>query len=95
MKLLYRVHLSIETEFDYEHFQFLTRHYYQKLGLSIEEGFLSDPRLGLISSPKSKFRDQDKSFCLGRTSGMSNPRSNLEPENQLCRNSAPDLVSTY
>ena len=73
MTLLSRAHLSVEAESDFEHFQFLTRHYCRKLGLSTEVGFLSEPRPGLISSPKSKFRDQDQSFWLGRTPGKSNP----------------------
>ena len=66
MTLLSRVHLSVEAESDSEHFQFLTQHYCQKLGLSTEVEFLSEPRAGLISSSKSKFRDQDQSIWLDR-----------------------------
>ena len=94
MTILPRVHLSVKAESDSEHFQFLTQHYYRKLGLSLEVEFFSDPRPGLISSPKSKFRDQDQIFWLGRTLGKSNPKSVLESENQLCRNPAPDPVPT-
>ena len=73
MNLLSRAHLSVEAEFDFEHFQFLTLHSYRKLGLSTEVEFLNEPRLGLISSLKSKFRDQDQCFWLGRNLGKSNP----------------------
>ena len=62
LTLLPRAHLSVEAESDSELFQFWTRHYFQKLGLSTEVEFLSEPRLELISSPKLKFRDQDQSF---------------------------------
>ena len=31
-----------------------------KLGLSIEEEFLSEPSIGFLSSSKSKFRDLDQ-----------------------------------
>ena len=94
MTLLPRAHLSIEAESNFEYFQILTRHYYQKLGISTEVEFLSEPSPGLISSPKLNFRDQDQSVWLGRTPGKSNPESALEPENQLCRNSALDPVPT-
>ena len=59
------MHLSVEVEFDYEHFQFLVR----DLGILIEEEFLSEPSIGLISSSKSKFRDLGLDFWLGETSG--------------------------
>ena len=45
----------------------------QKLGLSIEEEFLSEPGIGLFSSSKSKFRDLDQEIWLGETPGKSNP----------------------
>ena len=80
MILLCTAHLSIEEESDSEHFQFLTRHYCGKLGLFIEEEFSSEPIIGLLSS-KSKFRDQDGSFWLGRTPGKSNP--NLTPDQKI------------
>ena len=87
MTLLSWVHLFVKAESDFEHFQFLTRHCCQKLGISTEVEFLSEPRDGLISSSKSKFRDQDQRFWLDRTPGKSNPNLLL---NQLYRNSAPD-----
>ena len=73
MTLLSRAHLYFKAEYDSDHFQFLTRHYHQKLGLSTEVKFLSEPKHGLISSSKSKFRDQDQIFWLDRTMGKSNP----------------------
>ena len=73
MTLHSRLHLSVKAESNFEHFQFLTRHYCRKLGISKEVEFLSEPRLGLISSSKSKFRDQDQSFWSGRNLGKSNP----------------------
>ena len=63
------MHLSVEAEFDSEHFQFSV----QKLGISIEEEFLSDLSIGLISSTKLKFRDMDQVFWLGETPKNSNP----------------------
>ena len=39
--------------------------------------FLSEPNIGLVSSLKSKFRDQGQDFWLGKTPGKSNP--NLTP----------------
>ena len=88
MTLLSRAHPSVKVESDSEHFQFLTRHCCQKLGISIEGEFLSEPRPGLISSSKSKFiRDQDQSIWLDRTPGKSNPNLLL---NQHYRNSAPN-----
>ena len=87
MTLLHRVHLSVEAESDSELFQFWTRHYCQKLGLSTEVEFFSDPRPGLISSSKLKFIDQDQRIFLDRTPENSNPNLLL---NQHCRNSAPD-----
>ena len=73
MTLLSRAHLSVKAESDSDHFQFLNRHYYRKLWLSIEVEFLSEPKPRLISSSKLKFRDQDQSFWLGRTPGKPNP----------------------
>ena len=67
------MHLSLEAEFDSEHFQFLTYHCIEKLGIFIEEKFLSEPKIGLLSSSKSNFRDQDQIFWLGRTPRESNP----------------------
>ena len=61
-------HLSVEAEFDFEHFQF----WCGKLGLSTLEEFLSEPGIGLFSS-KSKFRDLDQEIWLGETPGKSNP----------------------
>ena len=63
------MHLSVEVEFDSEHFQFSMR----KLGISTEEEFLSEPSIGLLSSSKSKFRDLGQDFWLGETPGKSNP----------------------
>ena len=68
----------MEAESDSEHFQFLTYHYIEKLGLFTEEEFLSEPRLGLLSSSKSKFRDKNEGFWLGRTLRKSNPSLNLD-----------------
>ena len=47
--LLPRAYISIEAKYDSEHFHFLTQHCCQKLGLSTEVEFLSEPRPGLIS----------------------------------------------
>ena len=80
MTLLSRAHISIEAESNSENFKFLTRHYCRKLGFSTEVEFLSEPKLGLISSSKLKFRDQDQSFWLDRTLGNSNPK--YAPVNQ-------------
>ena len=63
----------MEVESDSEHFQFLTYHYIEKLGLFTEEEFLSEPRLGLLSSSKSKFRDKNRDFWSSRTLGKSSP----------------------
>ena len=35
---------------------------------------MSEPRIGFLSSSKSKFRDLDQVFWLGETLGKSNPR---------------------
>ena len=43
MTLLSRAHLSVEEKSDSEHFQFLTYHYIEKLGIFTEEEFLSEP----------------------------------------------------
>ena len=72
------MHLSVEAEFDSGHLRFLTCHYYGKLGLFIEEDFLSEPNIVFLSSSKSKFRDQGLNFWLGKTPGNSNP--NLTPD---------------
>ena len=80
-------HLSVEAESDSEHFQFLTQHCCQKLGISVEVEFLSEPRPGLISSSKSKFRDKYQSIWLDKTPEKSNPDLLL---NQHCRILAPD-----
>ena len=63
------MHLYVQAEFDSEHFQFSVR----KLGISIEEEFLSEHAIGFISSTKSNFRDLDQDFWLGETPGKSNP----------------------
>ena len=63
------MHLSVEAEFDSKYFQFSVR----KLGISIEEEFLSEPRIGLLSSSKSNFRDLDQDFWLGETPRKSKP----------------------
>ena len=63
------MHISVESEFDSKHFQFLMR----KLGLSTKEEFLSDPSIGFLSSSKPKFRDLDQEIWLGETPGKSNP----------------------
>ena len=69
MTLHSRAHLSVEAEFDSKHFQFRCG----KLGLLVEEEFLSEPGIGFISSSKSNFRDLDQDFWLGETLGKSNP----------------------
>ena len=56
-------------EFDSEHFQSSMR----KLGLSTEDEFLSETRIGLFPSSKPKFRDLDQEIWLGETLGKSNP----------------------
>ena len=63
------MHLFVEAEFDSEHFQFWCR----KLELSIEEEFLTEPRIGFLSSSKSNFRDLGQYFWLCETLGKSNP----------------------
>ena len=63
------MHLSVEAEFDSEHFQFSMR----KLGLSTEKEFLSDTSIGFFSSSKPNFRDLDQDFWLGESPGKSNP----------------------
>ena len=63
------MHLSVEAEFDSEHFQF----WHGKLGISIEEEFFSEPRIGLFSSSKPNFIDLDQQIWLGETPGNSNP----------------------
>ena len=65
--------LSIEVESDSEYFQFFTYHFIKKLGIFIEEEFLSESRIGLLSSSKLNFRDKNQGFWLGRTPGKSNP----------------------
>ena len=51
----------------------MTYHYCGKLGIFIEEEFLSDPNIGFLSSSKYKFRDQYQNFWLGKTPVKSNP----------------------
>ena len=63
------MHLSVEEEFDSEHFQFSM----WKLGLFTEEEFLSETSIGLFSSSKPKFRDMDQEIWLGETPENSNP----------------------
>ena len=63
------VHLSVDAEFNFKHFQFSM----WKLGLSTEEEFLSETNIGFFSSSKSNFRDLDQYFWLGETLGKSNP----------------------
>ena len=48
-----------------------------KLGLLIEEEFLSEPSIGFLSSSKLKFKDPDQDFWLGETPGKSNPSLTL------------------
>ena len=67
------MHLSVEAEFDSGHFQFLTCHYYGKLGLFIEEEVLSESSIGFVSSSKLKFRYQGQIFWLNKTLEKSNP----------------------
>ena len=55
----------------------MTYHYSEKLGLFTEEEFLSELNIGFLSTSKSKFRDHDQNFWLGKTPGNSNP--NLTP----------------
>ena len=51
----------------------MTYHYIEKLGIFTKEEFLSEPRIGLLSSSKLKFRDKNQGYWLGRTLGKSNP----------------------
>ena len=67
------MHLSVEEKFDFKHFQVLTYHYIKKLGLFTKEEFLSEPKLGFLSSSKSKFRDKNQGFWLAITPRKSNP----------------------
>ena len=46
-----------------------------KLGISLEEEFLSETSTGLLSSSKPNFRDMDQEIWLGETLGNSNPSS--------------------
>ena len=66
-----------EAEFDFEHFQF----WCGKLGLSTEEEFLSEPKIGFFSSSKSMFRDLDQEIWLGETPGKANPSLTLGLKN--------------
>ena len=77
MALHLRLHVSIEAEFDSEHFQF----WCEKLGLLTEEEFSSKPGIGFLSSSKSKFRDLVQYFQLGETMGKSNPSLTLNRKN--------------
>ena len=77
LTLLSRVHFFAEEESDSKHVQFFTQHYCGKLGLSIEVEFLSETKPGFISSPKSKFRDQNQIFWLGITLRKLNPNMPL------------------
>ena len=52
MTLLSRVHLSVEAESDSKHFQLLTYHYSEKLWLSTEVEFVSEPKV--YSPPKNQ-----------------------------------------
>ena len=63
------MHLSVEADFNSEHFQFSV----QKLGLCTEEEFLNETSIGFFSSSKPKFRDLDQEIWLGETMGNSNP----------------------
>ena len=45
----------------------------EKLALFTEDEFFSDPRLGFLSSSKSKFIDKNQVFWLSRTLGKLNP----------------------
>ena len=49
--------------------------------LSIEEEFLSEPIIGLLSSSKSKFRDLGRDFWLDTTQRKSNPSLTLGLKN--------------
>ena len=67
------MHCSVEAEFDFDIFSFRCG----KLGLLVEEEFLSEPSIGFIYSSKSNFRDLDQDFWLGETLGNSNPSLTL------------------
>ena len=62
------MHLSVKAEFNSEHFQFSM----WKLGLSTEDEFFSETRIGLFYSSKPKFRDLDQEIWLGETPRKSN-----------------------
>ena len=53
---------------------------YGKLGLFTKEEFLSEPRIGFLSSSKYKFRDQFWDFWFSKTPEKSNP--NLTPDQE-------------
>ena len=67
------MHLSVDAEFNFKHFSVSM----WKLGLSTEEEFLSETRIGLFSSSKPMFRDLDQEIWLGETPGKSNPSLTL------------------
>ena len=71
------MYICVESESHSEHFQILTYQNYGKLGIFTEEEFLSEPKIGFLSSSKLKFRDQDQSFWLGKTPGKLNPNLTL------------------
>ena len=52
-----------------------------KLGIFIEENFLSEPNMGFLSSSKSNFIDQVQDFWLGEALGKSNPNLTLGLKN--------------
>ena len=58
MILHWRVHLSVEAEFDSKHFQFSM----QKLGLSTEEEFLSETSIGFFSHQNLSLETWIKKF---------------------------------
>ena len=45
----------------------------RKLGISTEEEFLGETRIGFFSSSKPKFRDLDQEIWLGKSPGKSHP----------------------
>ena len=51
------------------------------LGYKGSNEFLSEPNIWFFSSSKSKFRDQDQKFWLGKTPGKSNPNLTLDLKN--------------
>ena len=67
----------------------------RKLGLSIEDEFLSETSIGFFSSSKPNFRDLDQEIWLGETLGKSNPSLTHELGETLNTKTAKFWYSRY